>query len=125
MCIKQNKVIIEKSRGEMSPLEQDSNLKENLNYHTFFQYIKMCRKICHFHMRYMMVSWVKRFQSYEGRKVGHSAQIQPKSQFPFQENLPPRDFSIMTLKQNKTCIFFGTYLVQNDEHRQRKCIRSH
>ena len=27
--------------------------------------------------------------------------------------------------KNKTCIFFGTYLIQNDEHRRRKCIRSH
>ena len=30
-------------------------------------------------------------------EIGHSAQIQPKSQFLFHKNLPPRDFSIMTL----------------------------
>ena len=30
-------------------------------------------------------------------KVAKSAQIQPKSQFLFHKNLPPRDFSIMTL----------------------------
>ena len=30
-------------------------------------------------------------------KVAEPAQIQPKSQFLFRKNLPPRDFSIMTL----------------------------
>jgi hypothetical protein len=60
-----HKVIIEKSRGDVS-----------------------------FHLKYMMVSQVKRFWSYEGRKVGHSAQIQPKSQFLFHKNLPPRDVLI-------------------------------
>ena len=30
-------------------------------------------------------------------KVAKPAQIQPKSQFLFHKNLPPRDFSIMTL----------------------------
>ena len=30
-------------------------------------------------------------------KVAESAQIQPKSQLLFHKNLPPRDFSIMTL----------------------------
>ena len=30
-------------------------------------------------------------------KVAEPAQIQPKSQFLFHKNLPPRDFSIMTL----------------------------
>ena len=30
-------------------------------------------------------------------KVAEPAQIQPKSQFLFDKNLPPRDFSIMTL----------------------------
>ena len=30
-------------------------------------------------------------------KVAKQAQIQPKSQFLFHKNLPPRDFSIMTL----------------------------
>ena len=30
-------------------------------------------------------------------KVAKPAQIQPKSQFLFNKNLPPRDFSIMTL----------------------------
>ena len=34
---------------------------------------------------------------YEGRKFGRAAQIQPKSQFLFHKNLPPRDFFIMTL----------------------------
>ena len=38
--------------------------------------------------------------SNEGRKVGHSAQIQPKSQFLFHKNLPPRDFSVMILGAN-------------------------
>ena len=31
-------------------------------------------------------------------KVAKPAQIQPKSQFLFHKNLPPRDFSIMTLR---------------------------
>ena len=30
-------------------------------------------------------------------KIAKPAQIQPKSQFLFHKNLPPRDFSIMTL----------------------------
>ena len=30
-------------------------------------------------------------------KVAEPAQIQPKSQFLFHKNLPPRDFSLMTL----------------------------
>ena len=54
-------------------------------------------QIMSFHLRYMMVSLVKKFLSYEGRKLGHLAQIQPKSQFLFHKNLPPQDFSIMTL----------------------------
>ena len=33
-------------------------------------------------------------------KVAEPAQIQPKSQFLFHKNLPPRDFSIMTLSAN-------------------------
>ncbi len=48
-------------------------------------------------LRYITVSWVKRFRSYEGRKVSLSAQIQPKSQLLFHKNFPSRDFSIMTL----------------------------
>ena len=32
-----------------------------------------------------------------GSKVAKPAQVQPKSQFLFHKNLPPRDFSIMTL----------------------------
>ena len=34
-------------------------------------------------------------------KVAEPAQIQPKSQFLFHKNLPPRDFSIMTLQISK------------------------
>ena len=34
-------------------------------------------------------------------KVAEPAQIQPKSQFLFHKNLPPRDFSIMTLIDGK------------------------
>ena len=33
----------------------------------------------------------------QASKVASSDQIQPKSQFLFHKNLPPRDFSIMTL----------------------------
>ena len=35
-------------------------------------------------------------------KVAEPAQIQPKSQFLFRKNLPPRDFSIMTLGETHT-----------------------
>ena len=35
-------------------------------------------------------------------KVAKPAQIQPKSQFLIHKNLPPRDFSLMTLCLNKT-----------------------
>ncbi len=49
--------------------------------------------------KYLVVSLVKRFWSYEGRNVIHLAQIRPKSQFLFHKKLPPRDFSIMTLFQ--------------------------
>ena len=34
-------------------------------------------------------------------KVAEPAKIQPKSQFLFHKNLPPRDFSIMTLKATR------------------------
>ena len=34
-------------------------------------------------------------------KVAEPAQIQPKSQFLFHKNLPPRDFSIMTLVRTR------------------------
>ena len=39
-------------------------------------------------------------------KVAEPAQIQPKSQFLFHKNLPPRDFSIMTLIKMKTSVLF-------------------
>ena len=35
-------------------------------------------------------------------KVAKLAQIQPKSQFLFHKNLPPRDFSLMTLANSIT-----------------------
>ena len=47
-------------------------------------------------------------------KVAKPAQIQPKSQFLFHKNLPPRDFSIMTLSEHhhrlnkkKKCFFYS------------------
>ena len=36
-------------------------------------------------------------------EVAEPAKIQPKSQFLFHKNLPPRDFSLMTLVLNKAC----------------------
>ena len=42
-------------------------------------------------------------------KAAKPAQIQPKSQFLFHKNLPPRDFSIMTLSVNE--------VMRNDFHR--------
>ena len=39
----------------------------------------------------------------QASKVAEPAQIQPKSQFLFHKNLPPRDFSLMTLHTNKLC----------------------
>ena len=50
----------------------------------------MCHKLYHFIGQ-------KILKLNEGRKVGHSVQIQPKSQFLFHKNLPPWDLSIMTL----------------------------
>ena len=52
-----------------------------------------------------------------------SAQIQPKSQFLFHKNLPPRDFSIMTLEPGgssnrsrylrvMSCSFFDKYIIK-------------
>ena len=38
-------------------------------------------------------------------KVAEPAQIQPKSQFLFHKNLPPRDFSLMTLHPIMGVIF--------------------
>jgi hypothetical protein len=55
-------------------------------------------------------------------KVAEPAQIQPKSQFLFHKNLPPRDFSIMTLSISQQslsaaslfvlscCCCFGMYV---------------
>ena len=37
-------------------------------------------------------------------KVAEQAQIQPKSQFLFHRNLPPRDFSLMTLVISKVAL---------------------
>ena len=37
-------------------------------------------------------------------KVAEPAQIQPKSQFLFHKNLPPRDFSLMTLATTQVLI---------------------
>ena len=38
-------------------------------------------------------------------KVAEPAQIQPKSQFLLHKNLPPRDFSLMTLSASASDIF--------------------
>ena len=38
-------------------------------------------------------------------KVAEPAQIQPKSQFLFHNNLPPQDFSFMTLNQSSYMAF--------------------
>ena len=48
-------------------------------------------------------------------KVAKPAQIQPKFQFLFHKNLPPRDFSIMTLfpRNQKTIINFDSKNVQS------------
>ena len=48
-------------------------------------------------------------------KVAEPAEIQPKSQFLFHKNLPPRDFSIMTLfpRNQKTIINFDSKNVQS------------
>ena len=51
-------------------------------------------------------------------KVAEPAQIQPKSQFLFHKNLPPRDFSIMTLlvarPLSKALFYIGYKEVQLD-----------
>ena len=43
-------------------------------------------------------------------KVAKPAQIQPKSQFLFHKNLPPRDFSIMTLVARVTRYVTNNYM---------------
>ena len=43
-------------------------------------------------------------------KVVKPAQIQPKSQFLFHKNLPPRDFSIMTLAVEEALPLFAYFL---------------
>ena len=59
-------------------------------------------------------------------KVAKPAQIQPKSQFMFHKNLPPRDFSIMTLiiwslAEEKLCILWE--IVENSLYVQQFFIR--
>ena len=44
-------------------------------------------------------------------KVAKPAQIQPKSQFLFRKNLPPRDFSEMTLLLAVLNLFLSTGVV--------------
>ena len=56
--------------------------------------------------------FLKKFFAHENMwkpasKVAEPAQIQPKSQFLFHKNLPPRDFSLMTLN-----IIIGTMQIQ-------------
>ena len=63
----------------------------------YFWYIKMCHKLYHFIWGIWWFHRSKDFEAMKAEEVGHSAQIQPKSQFLFHKNLPPRDFSIMTL----------------------------
>ena len=46
-------------------------------------------------------------------KVAEPAQIQPKSQFLFHKNLPPRDFSLMTLFPDLFLIWkFGVHQIR-------------
>ena len=47
-------------------------------------------------------------------KVAEPAQIQPKSQFLFHKNLPPRDFSLMTLVSFE--IFGALYMCISDSN---------
>ena len=50
--------------------------------------------------------FIARSKDFEAMKAGMSAQ--PKSQFLFHKNLPPRAFSIMTLVENAINITMGT-----------------
>ena len=58
-------------------------------------------------------------------KVAEPAKIQPKSQFLFHKNLPPRDFSLMTLAIVRHCtvdalkICFRGFLVHSNQHDSR------
>ena len=52
-------------------------------------------------------------------------QIQPKSQFLFHKNLPPRDFSIMTLNASTAAAACSRHLTPpNNHHHLRSCLRS-
>ena len=63
-----------------------------------FFYTSKCATYYKDFLRYTYDAFIiKRFWSYEGRKAGHLAQIQPKYQFLFHKHLPPRDFSLMIL----------------------------
>ena len=81
------------SVNQQSGLQRNTSSK--LSYNSLIY--QNVLQIIYFHLKYMMVSYVKRFWCDKGRKVGHLAQIQPKCQFLFHKNLPPRDFSILTL----------------------------
>merc|ERR1712051_772277 len=97
------KVIREKSRGEGSLIVQDTieNVSEPnffFNFlrkkNIFFSFIP-CQKCFH-----RLKCFLKFFFAHENMKklvskVAEPAQIQPKSQFLFHKNLPPRDFSLM------------------------------
>ena len=65
-------------------------------------------KIVSFHLRYN--------DGFIGQKIlklfNHFAQIQPKPQFLFHKNLPPRDFSIMTLSSRGRHFFLSRFALK-------------
>ena len=99
-----SKVIINKSRSVVSLLEQDTIEYVSKHKTTTFFYFILCQKCFH-----RLQCFKKKF-AYENMKktalkVADLAQCKPKSQFLLFKNLPPRDFSIMTL-HNLSCCFF-------------------
>ena len=99
------KVIREKSRGEGSLIGQDTieNVSEPkffFNFlrkkNVFFNFI-LCQKCFHRLKCFKKMFFAHENMKKPASKVAEPAQIQPKSQFLIHKNLPPRDFSLMTL----------------------------
>ena len=100
-----SKVIREKSRGEGSLIVQDTieNVSEPKFFFNFlrkknvFSNFILCQKCFHRLQCFQKKIFAHENMKKPASKVAEPAQIQPKSQFLFHKNLPPRDFSLMTL----------------------------
>ena len=114
-----SKVILDKSSGEVSLLEQDTieimflrlYKGEKIHFMQLFSAdatFSLPLKTWKNHSRKLLIIGPHLFFQ--------SAQIQPKSQFLFHENLPPRDFSIMTLNRSGSCAQRSAYYATAAKH---------